>query len=365
MMPDKIKILFTIPNFDTAGSGKVVHDLVKGLDRAKFEPEICCFHNRGAYFKTIEDLNVKIHIFQFAEPMRPYMKFPFRVIKIYKFFKKNQFDIIHSWHWSSDISEPIAARLAGIPYVYTKKAMGWGKTWKWRSKFSSKIIAINKDMIEQYFQKMGTKVVQIPLGVDVDFFRPLPKSYKSPEGIVLKESDFVIVSVANLVPIKGMEILLNAVKQLNDNTVKLFIIGDDTTDYGTQLKDIFKDSSIYFLGKKLDIKPYLAMADVFVISTRAKGEGLPIAPLEAMASQRTVLGSNVPGVRDILASFKNCQFPPGDVLALSSKLESLRNCPKEERMRLASSMRDHVKKNFDVINCIDNHVNLYIDLHKN
>ena len=27
----KIKILYTIPNFDTAGSGKVVYDLVKGI----------------------------------------------------------------------------------------------------------------------------------------------------------------------------------------------------------------------------------------------------------------------------------------------------------------------------------------------
>ena len=55
MAQDKIKILFTIPNFDTAGSGKVVYDLVKNLDRSVFEPEICCYHNRGAFFKEIEN----------------------------------------------------------------------------------------------------------------------------------------------------------------------------------------------------------------------------------------------------------------------------------------------------------------------
>ena len=44
---DKIKILYTIPNFKTAGSGKVVHDLVKGLDKEKFSPEICFFHSKG------------------------------------------------------------------------------------------------------------------------------------------------------------------------------------------------------------------------------------------------------------------------------------------------------------------------------
>ena len=32
----KIKILYTIPNFDTAGSGKVLYDLAKYLDKDKF-----------------------------------------------------------------------------------------------------------------------------------------------------------------------------------------------------------------------------------------------------------------------------------------------------------------------------------------
>jgi len=115
----KIKILFTIPNFDTAGSGKVVYDLVKGLDRDKFEPEICVFHTKGAFFKEVEKLGVPIHVFQFTTNYKPLSTFIFRVLKIRKFFKKHQFNIIHSWHWSSDFSEPLAAKLSGIKYVYT------------------------------------------------------------------------------------------------------------------------------------------------------------------------------------------------------------------------------------------------------
>ena len=49
-MKNKIKILYTIPNFDTAGSGKVVYDLVNNIDKTAFSPEICCHHNKGAYF---------------------------------------------------------------------------------------------------------------------------------------------------------------------------------------------------------------------------------------------------------------------------------------------------------------------------
>lgn len=366
-MPNRIKILFTIPNFDTAGSGKVVYDLVKGLDKTVFEPEICCFHNKGAFFKSIEQLGVKIHLFQFATPYRPFITFPFRVLKIYKFFKQHQFDTIHSWHWSSDISEPLAAKLARIPFIYTKKAMGWGnRPWIWRSKLSTKIIAINKDMMTQFFSKMKYKVVKIPLGVDVDYFRPLPKSYVTSERIRVEKTDFVIVSVANLVPVKGIEILLKAVQQLEDKSIKVFIIGDDSSSYGDALKTAFKDENIYFVGKQLDIRPYLALADVFVIPTKDEGrkEGMPIAPLEAMASRRIVLGSNISGINDILEFFKSCLFQADNVEALAKKIQYIQNLTFKEREMLAKRMREHVENEFSLEVCINNHDKFYRTLIK-
>ncbi|MGB1309336.1 MAG: glycosyltransferase, partial [Oceanihabitans sp.] len=97
MASKKIKILFTIPNFDTAGSGKVVYDLVNNLDRSIFNPEICCFHAKGAFMDEIKKLDVKVHLFPFAIKYRPFLSFPFRLWKTIRFFKKHRFHIIHSW----------------------------------------------------------------------------------------------------------------------------------------------------------------------------------------------------------------------------------------------------------------------------
>ena len=94
MANKKIKILYTIPNFDTAGSGKVVYDLVKHIDSEKFEPHIACFHTRGAFFKEVEQLGVPIHLISFAISYRPFLTFPFRLLGIIRFFKKHQFDVI-------------------------------------------------------------------------------------------------------------------------------------------------------------------------------------------------------------------------------------------------------------------------------
>lgn len=60
----KLKILYTIPNFDTAGSGKVLYDLAKGLDRERFEVHIACSHNRGAFFNEVEKLGLPVHLIE-------------------------------------------------------------------------------------------------------------------------------------------------------------------------------------------------------------------------------------------------------------------------------------------------------------
>jgi len=360
-MTRRIKILFTIPNFDTAGSGKVVYDLVNGLDKTIFDPEICCFHDRGDYFKTIETLGVKIHIFAFTTDYKPFVGFPYRVFKIYKFFKTHHFDLIHSWHWSSDFSEPLAAKLARIPFVYTKKAMGWGnKAWRYRSWLSTKIITINNDM-QSFFSRVKHKVVNIPLGVDIGFFKPLERKGVVLEDCKINDNDFIIVSIANLVPVKGIEILIEAVRLLNNPRIKVFIVGNNENVYGRTLKSKYENSQFQFLGKKSDVRPYLAKANLFVIPTKDEGrkEGLPIAPLEAMASQRVVIGSNISGIKDILKPFPECLFKPDDINDLLNSIKLMFEMKTPERQKLEQAMFIHLHKNFGLKKCIISHEKLY------
>jgi hypothetical protein len=55
--PKKIKILYTIPNFDTAGSGKVLYDLAKGLDKDFHLANVIKYVSRAGYkISKLEDL---------------------------------------------------------------------------------------------------------------------------------------------------------------------------------------------------------------------------------------------------------------------------------------------------------------------
>ncbi|OBX23263.1 MULTISPECIES: glycosyltransferase [Bizionia] len=367
-MSKRIRILYTIPNFNTAGSGKSVYDLVKGLDRTIFDPEICVFHKKGAFFKEVERLDVKVHIFPFTARYRPRITFLSRVLKIRRFFKDHQFDVIHSWHWSSDISEPLAAKLAGIPYVYTKKAMGWGnRYWTWRSQLSTKVIVVNEDMIDQYFSKMLHKIERFPLAIDTQVYKPVIDTWDITKETYFKSDDFVILSVANLVAVKGIEILFEAVQKLEDDAVKILIVGDDEGDYGQNLKAHYgNNTNFVFVGKHLDVRPFLDLADLFVIPTKDEGrrEGIPNAPLEAMAMRCVVLGSNVSGVKDILKEFPDCLFEASNVDVLAKKINTVRQMSVEAKEDLASKMRDQVVKEFSIEDFLKKHETLYLKLVK-
>ncbi len=327
-MKRRVKILYTIPNFDTAGSGKVVYDLVQGIDRGLFEPEICVFHTRGEYFKEVEKLNVPIHVFNFTTSLKPYASLFYRIYNISRFFKKHKFDIIHSWHWSSDFTEPLAAKLAGIPWLYTKKAMGWGnKSWKIRSYLSTKIIAINQDMMDEFFATMLKKTIKLPLGLNTDYYQPSKKNALLVEELNISPTDFVIVSVVNMVPVKGIEILIKAVNEINNPSLKLLIVGNIENDYAKGLIKENSNKNILFLGKKIDVRPYLSLADLFVIPTKNEGkrEGMPVAPLEAMAMGVPVIGSNVSGVKDILEDYPDMLFEASDIEFLKQKINDFMN----------------------------------------
>lgn len=364
----KIKILYTIPNFDTAGSGKVVYDLVKNLDPNKFAPEICVFHTKGKFFKEVEQLGVPIHVFKFEADYKPFITLPVRIWKISKFFRELDVDLIHSWHWSSDFTEAAAAKMAGIPYIYTKKAMGWGnRSWRWRSQLSSKVIAINDDMMTEFFNGTKINAVQLPLGVDVDYYDPEKVDVKNADDMISRAGVYNIISVVNMVPVKGIQYLLDAVVQLDDPEIRVHLVGNDATDYAQELKEKYANDNIRFLGKKLDVRPYLKKADLFVIPTLNQGrkEGMPVAPLEAMSMGLPVIGSRIAGVKDVLKAYPGRLFEPADSNDLARKINEIKAQTREHDHGYDKNLRQYVVDNFSLRNFILDREKLYQDIVRN
>jgi len=240
--------------------------------------------------------------------------------------------------------------------------MGWGnKAWKWRSKLSTKIIAINEDMMKDFFYGMKEKTVQLPLGVDTTIFKPQTKDVILKKELHINEDDFVIISVVNMVPVKGIEILLNAVRNIKDSKIKVFLIGNDKSEYVDHLKREYSEEQFVFLGKQLDVKPYLALADVFVIPTKDEGrkEGMPIAPLEAMAMSIPVIGSRISGIKDVLKDYPELLFAPSDTSELKLKILYIKSLSSQNKLKLKEKIRNTVIENFSLERFIKERENIY------
>ncbi|TDU34414.1 glycosyltransferase involved in cell wall biosynthesis [Gelidibacter sediminis] len=362
----KTRILFTISNFNTAGSGKVVYDLAKGLDPNVFEVEIACGSREGAFFKVVETLGLPIHIFETKTSYRPYQTLLFRIWKISKFYKKHNFDVIHSWQWSSDWTEALAARLVGVKWVYTKKAMGFNnRHWHIKSYLAHFIITINEEM-RGYFPNKKAQAL-IPLGIDTNYY----KTDAVPKRSEVNSKKFNIITVANLVPVKGIQVLIEALHKLKDQNVTLAILGDCDTDYGRAMIELSShlgmQEQIRFYGKQLDVRPYLSAADLYVIPTLDEGrrEGMPMALVEAMSMGIPVLGSDITGINYVLKDFKNLLYSAGDIDELVLKIKGFQAMDREERLALGKELRLYCNTNFAMHSFITAHENLYKSLLKN
>jgi glycosyltransferase involved in cell wall biosynthesis len=169
----------------------------------------------------------------------------------------------------------------------------------------------------------------------------------------------VAAFVGRMIRPKGMDVLIEAWDRLRRRGValRLELYGGvdshnvDAVD-GETLKAWCSGRDVRWLGHVADIRPVWQRADIFVLPARSR-EGMPRALLEAAASARPLVVTNVPGprhfVRDGIEGFV---VPPEDADALALALERLARDPDlRRRMGEAARLRlmqgyteDHVKQ---------------------
>ena len=362
----KIRILYTIPNFNTAGSGKALINVISRIDKNLFDPYICCRHERGDLFNTAKSLNIPIYISEFTAPMKPRLKGMESVHKLTSFFKKINPDIIHSYNYSDDYSEALAAKLSGIKWIYTKKNMGWGSNaWRIRTKLANAIIPQNQEMVEVFFKGLK-KYSLIPIGIDLDEFSNIEKDKSLTEKYNLVNSFPVILTIANIIPIKGIDYLISGFNLINEDfeNPKLIIVGEDKTEYADMLKrkviEMGINDRIIFTGKQSNVRSYFSIADIFILSSMKTGEGGPISVLEAMASGVLSYGSNVPGIRDQFREFPDQLFESENPGSIANKILHFSRMSNEEKIKRISVQKEFIRINYSIENEIMRLQQLYV-----
>jgi glycosyltransferase involved in cell wall biosynthesis len=153
------------------------------------------------------------------------------------------------------------------------------------------------------------------------------------------------------VPAKDFENLITALVELrerNCSNFKVFLVGEGPQEAVLKRRVIDLDlaNNVIFLGARRDVPELMCAADAFVMSSA--WEGLPMVILEAMASGRIVVATDVGGVGELVTPQIGRLIPPRQPAALASQMWNvmqLSNGEKEAAERIA---RNFVKTEFSI-----------------
>ncbi|QTN36019.1 glycosyltransferase family 4 protein [Cognatishimia activa] len=132
-----------------------------------------------------------------------------------------------------------------------------------------------------------------------------------------------LLFVGRLAAVKGMPVLLDAMKRLPKD-VTLTVIGDGPDRTALEEQAAPFRERVRFLGyqSQTEVAEALKSHDVFVLPSFA--EGVPVVLMEAMAAARPVITTRIAGVPELVEDgVSGVLVPPGDVDALSGAISSV------------------------------------------
>ncbi len=155
----------------------------------------------------------------------------------------------------------------------------------------------------------------------------------------IPKGKFRIISVARLIPHKGIEAILRTLSKL-DFTFEYIVIGDGPLKSSLQKLSDDLDIDTKFLGNisKKEVANWLSSSDLFILNSSY--EGLPHIVLEAMENSCPVIASRVGGTPEIVKDKENgLLFEYNNVDELMEKIELL-----EENKDLSDKLVANGKK---------------------
>jgi len=176
-------------------------------------------------------------------------------------------------------------KMRGIP-LFTWYAH---KEVSWRLKWAERLSTLCFSASEESFRLASNKIRIMGHGIDLTHF------LEDPSRLFQQKKVLKLISACRLSPVKGLDLLLTALKELQGEWT-LDIAGDapksDQEHYAEKLKAICPDKRITWHGPVpyVDMPQFLSKGEVYV--NLSKTGSLDKGLLEALASGLTVLTSN-------------------------------------------------------------------------
>jgi glycosyltransferase involved in cell wall biosynthesis len=191
---------------------------------------------------------------------------------------------------------------------------------------SDAVITVGEDLRQKTI-KLGVSPDRIHVvlqGIDSRHFHPGDRA-EARRKLGLPEHDNILLWVGRMVPVKGLEILLEACKHLRKRSldVLLCLVGDgpQRAMLEAEVARLGLSDRIRFVGavSHEQLPAWYQSANLTVLSSHS--EGVPNVLRESLACGIPYVATRVGGVAELSNDPANRLVPPGDAIALATAIE--------------------------------------------
>jgi glycosyltransferase involved in cell wall biosynthesis len=285
--------------------------------------EVVCVCSKGPYTEELVGEGLHMVNIPIERKVRLFSSIK-SIYKLYKLFKLERPDILHVHTPIASILGRIAGKFAKVPVIiYTAHGFYFHDNMasikyklilnieKYMAKFFTDFIFTQSAEDASTAMKNGfaasERVLCIGNGVDVlSKFNPKEidreQTDRLNEEFGISEQNIIITFIGRLVSEKGIVELLEAFAKIEDDNVKLLIVGDvdqgcrDQSTKNLILNRYKYNKNIIFTGFRDDINNILYRTDVFCLPSYR--EGMPRTIIEAMSMECAVIATDIRGCRE-------------------------------------------------------------------
>lgn len=305
----RTKVIHIIGTMDIGGAENLLINLLAEFDLRAYDVEVYYLVGKGSLVHKLSALGVPCYPLN-TNGERDFLQ----ISKLVSLFKQKKPHIVHTHVHAANYWIALACKIAGVPilietihdqhrhsriklpFIYVCE--------KVNSRLASHVVAVSEGVrryIIDQFSVDEQKTVTIYNGVSTKHLNDAPPYSRLEFGI--KETDFVIGCVANLIPKKkGYEYLIPAFAGVKEEipNAKLLIVGE-----GPLREEIIQKSQklkitndVLLLGQRNDVFRILPLMDIFVLASLY--EGTPMAVIEAMLFKKPIVATNVGGIPELI-----------------------------------------------------------------
>ena len=260
-------------------------------------------------------------------------------------------DLVLTYSIKPNIYGGAACRRAGIPYyanvqglgtAFQTKRMAQAATllYKWGLKGARKVFFENeanaREFTDRGIVEKEKEVILHGAGVNLAYYacQPYPCNEK-----------FHFLYLGRIMREKGMDELFAALRQVRGDFV-LDLLGFFEEGYEEQVRELEKAGLVIFHGFQKDPRPFYERADCIVMPSYH--EGMSNVNLEAAASGRPLITSDIPGCRETVEDgVTGVLCRKQSIEDFAGAMQKMLDRPREEREAMGLAARRKMEREFD------------------